>query len=312
MASEIETMFSSIRSKIDEEYSRIMFTFHQDISTNLSSDDFTEDYGKVDLKYFKKHPEGGWFIYEFCSYNSFDANCGRSSKHIAIDNYGNIYTNNNNYGSLTEEFKIDNLLYNFPNFLIDNFKLLNKSNTSNTHIIKPYIEQSLKEQILVFQNLAKEYHNKFVIYKHLFNGNTLKEYTELVEEKEKEIISKNKLSEHNKKLVEREEELVNKYNILSDKYNKLIDNLNEFEEYSNNLDICNNKLQQQHTQLEENIKQLKEQHVKEIIKIRLENNKVNEENKKYIETISVLNEKIFQLKKHIADLSVAQNTNPFT
>ena len=35
---------------MDEEYSQIMTTLHQYISTNLSSEDFSEGYRKVDLK----------------------------------------------------------------------------------------------------------------------------------------------------------------------------------------------------------------------------------------------------------------------
>ena len=75
MTSQIETMFTSLRSKIDEEYSRIMTTFHQDISTNLSPDDFTQDYGKVEIDFdlsktddnsFPLHPNPSdcWFIYK--------------------------------------------------------------------------------------------------------------------------------------------------------------------------------------------------------------------------------------------------------
>jgi len=316
MASQIESMFTSIHSKIDEEYSRIMTTFHQDISNNLSPDDFTDGYGKVDLKNskFKSHPEGGWFIYiiESGYYNNDTISYG-------IDNYGNNYKSGeyNIYNGIVpnSNLKIDNSLYKFPNFLIDSFKSFNNINKLNDiplHYLtnkdqygnKHFNESLLKEYLSIFQNLAKEYHDRFVIYKDLFKDNKLKEYNTVLEDK-KLLENKILLLEENNTKINKEMddlkltniELEEKHTSLSEEYDEVIAN-RDFD----NEEWCNkyNKLNKEYNELVEEYNELDDI-----------NTKLKKDNTKYIETISVLNEKIFQLKKHIADLSVAQNTSLF-
>lgn len=315
MASQIETMFTSIRSKIDEEYSRILTTFHQDISTNLSPDDFTDGYGKIDLNH-SLLTEGGWFIYIIKDAIYIQDFVRQPS--ILIDNYGNYYRDDN---TNLIEYKIDKSPYKFPNFLIDNLILFLKDakkiyELHKCHDRSHFNEKLLKEHLSIFQNLAKEYHNKFVIYKDLFNGNKLKEYTELIEEKECKDESYDELVDEYNELYNKNDELTNKYNELCLNHEKQNQELATLQKDNNLLKEENSKI----NELDEKYKKIIEDKDRKIAqkettsKLILEHsdyadeqiqvqriyiNKIKEDNTKYIETISVLNEKIFQLKKYI-------------
>lgn len=333
MASQIETMFTSIRSKIDEEYSRILNTFHQDISINLSPDDFTEDYGKVDLiQHFESHPEGGWFI-KIIEYN--DLYNSAIKRAIAIDNYGKSYSSENYNGEWITEYngnryknnnkKIDKTLYRLPNFMIDiiqnslNEKLLNVQYTYITYDRgdrrqnngSTFNYETIPKILSIFQNLAKEFHNRFVTYKDLFNGNKLKEYTKLNEEKG-ELITKNTELSH---IITDKNNEINISNIyideLKDNINTLKSQLELKDKQIEEIGKEHNMLKSDYSELDNKLQKVITNNSHNIIKLTSEVNHLQCKNTKYIETISVLNEKIFQLKKHIADLSLAQNINPF-
>lgn len=335
MTSQIDDMFSTIKAKIDEEYSRIMTTFHKDISTNLSTNDFTEGYGMVDLEApgkqhkFTTHPKDGWFIYIL--ENTIYIGDFNRSPSIFIDNYGNYYRDDN---TNLIEYKIDKSPYRFPNFLIDNLILFLKDARQIYALHRCYErtyfnEALVKQHLQIFQNLAKEYHNKFVIYKDLFNGNKLKEYTELIREKdiekEKNILLEEKHTELTKENKKQYDILIKEKNELDEKYKIII----EDKDRKIALKETRAQLILEHSEfLEEKIKELEKEHedeyiiydelydkhekqTKELNELTQENIKLTQDNIKYIDTISSLNEKIFQLKKQIADLSVAQNRNPF-
>jgi len=183
MASQIESMFTSIHSKIDEEYIR---------------NNFTEEYGKVDLNdislpikyceyslnkkynhdickhrkdfgsYFKSHPQGGWFI-KIIEYDVH--NCPFKKQAVAIDNYGKIYYSHiskGNYYILNENLVIDNNLYKFPNSIIEQI-INNLDNVYDKYIsyhsgyggYRRIFNHKALNILSIFQNLAKDYHIRF-------------------------------------------------------------------------------------------------------------------------------------------------------
>jgi hypothetical protein len=168
---------TQLHTYIDEKYNHIFATYTRNISSDISNDEFTKNYGEISQiieTHFKSItldclPSNRWYIHYIIHSKAYATNQSQCTVNV-YDNYGDTYTfqwirYSIGYGDDTIYKNIETInKYPLPNALIN--------------FVKTFSDVTISASQL--EILGEFYHNNFMKYKDLYQTGKLIDYSDLL------------------------------------------------------------------------------------------------------------------------------------